>query len=107
VERLSGTALLGRRLLTRATVRVAHDGVGLGGEARLLEPPVAVRPDLRHGGLARSLYRAFIERMRALGCRELRAITSPRHTASIRFHERLGILVSEPIPSYTGHGQPM
>ncbi|WP_232667880.1 GNAT family N-acetyltransferase [Pseudonocardia sp. TRM90224] len=49
-----------------------------------------VRPDQRRTGLARRLYGRFTDQAREAGSRELRAITGPSNTGSIRFHERLG-----------------
>jgi ribosomal protein S18 acetylase RimI-like enzyme len=67
---------------------------------------VGVRPDLRKQGLARLLYSRFEAYARGLGCRELRAVTSPSNASSIRFHRRLGFRV-EPVPGYNGPGRPM
>ena len=68
---------------------------------------VGVRPDLRGGGLARELHDSFAQRAAASGCSQLRAITSPVNGDSIRFHQRLGFDVSEPVEDYNGSGRPM
>jgi ribosomal protein S18 acetylase RimI-like enzyme len=67
----------------------------------------ATRPDLRRSGLARSLYERFAAQAVAAGCTELQAITSPANDDSIRFHQRLGFAVSEPISDYNGAGTSM
>ncbi len=96
---------------------VAEDGEGLAGFLVGLDssalPHVGyihfagVRPDRRRDGLARRLYADFTDRARMLGCREVRAITSPMNAASIGFHRALGFEVSEPVPDYNGPGRAM
>ncbi|MEN2417341.1 GNAT family N-acetyltransferase [Streptomyces rimosus] len=56
---------------------------------------VGVDPELRKQGVARRLYTAFFERAAAAGRTEVRAITSPRNTGSIAFHQAMGF---EPEP---------
>jgi len=68
---------------------------------------VGVRPDLRKSGLGRRLYGEFAHRIQAEGCSELRAITAPANGGSIRFHERLGFVASEPLADYNGPGNLM
>jgi ribosomal protein S18 acetylase RimI-like enzyme len=51
---------------------------------------VGVRPDLRQGGLARTLYERFFTAMRAAGCRRVDAITGPVNRRSQAFHRALG-----------------
>ena len=51
---------------------------------------VAVRPSHRHLGLARQLYDHFTIRAVSRSCKQLRAITNPENTGSIRFHQSLG-----------------
>jgi ribosomal protein S18 acetylase RimI-like enzyme len=51
---------------------------------------VAVRPSHRQLGLARQLYNHFTSLAVSRGCRQLRAITSPDNSGSIRFHKSLG-----------------
>ena len=73
---------------------------------------VGVRDTHRHRGLARRLYDHFTERAVAQGCRQLRAITSPQNTGSIRFHRSLGFVpVGEPgadggVPVVKDYGGP-
>jgi ribosomal protein S18 acetylase RimI-like enzyme len=100
-----------------ASSRVADDAEGLAGFLVAFVSPsqselgyvhfVGVRPDQRSVGLARSLYIEFFDHARACGCREVRAVTAPANSASIRFHERLGFAVSEPAPDYNGSGRGM
>ncbi|WP_035752753.1 GNAT family N-acetyltransferase [Parafrankia discariae] len=68
---------------------------------------VGVRPDQRGFGLARHLYEDFFHRARAVGCREVHAITGPGNIDSIAFHRRLGFAVDGPLPDYNGPGRPM
>jgi ribosomal protein S18 acetylase RimI-like enzyme len=68
---------------------------------------VGVRPDHRRSGLARRLSENFARFASEHGCAELRAITAPSNTGSIRFHERLGFAVSEPVDDYNGPGRAM
>ena len=51
---------------------------------------IAVAPNLRRGGLARTLYEQFFSESRARGCAFVEAITAPINTTSIAFHTRLG-----------------
>jgi ribosomal protein S18 acetylase RimI-like enzyme len=51
---------------------------------------IGVAPDLRRGGLARTLYEHFFSESRDRGCTSVEAITAPINTASIAFHTRLG-----------------
>ena len=66
---------------------------------------IGVAPEHRRGGLARALYGEFADQVRALGCRELRAITSPVNTTSIRFHEANGFTTSDVHADYDGPGR--
>ncbi len=68
---------------------------------------VGIRPDHRRSGLARQLYEEFGNHARGLDCTELRAITTPANTGSIRFHKALGFTVSEPVADYNSPGRPM
>jgi L-amino acid N-acyltransferase YncA len=68
---------------------------------------VGVRPDHRRSGLARELYEDFAGYASELGCAELRAVTAPSNTASIRFHRNVGFTVSKPVADYNGPGRPM
>jgi GNAT superfamily N-acetyltransferase len=97
--------------------RVAEDNRGLAGFLVAFvspaEPAVAylhfvgVRPDQRGTGLGHTLYGEFADLARRRGCRELRAITAPGNTGSIRFHQHLGFTVSEPVADYNGPGRAM
>lgn len=99
------------------TSRVAEDQQGLAGFLVAFVSParpavtyvhfVGVRPDLRRTGLARALYDEAELEARRHGARELRAITAPGNTASIRFHERLGFTVSEVAEDHNGPGRAM
>lgn len=51
---------------------------------------IGVEPASRASGLARTLYERFFETAKALGCNEVRSVTSPSNTASIAFHTRMG-----------------
>lgn len=51
---------------------------------------VGVAPAYRGHGYGRHLYARFFACVAALGCTEVRAITSPVNTGSIAFHRRLG-----------------
>jgi GNAT superfamily N-acetyltransferase len=74
---------------------------------------VAVREGYRRRGLARQLYRHFIEFARARGCREVKAITTPGNARSIAFHTALGMRMegepnAEGVPvvrDYSGPGE--
>jgi ribosomal protein S18 acetylase RimI-like enzyme len=99
------------------TSSVAEDDKGLAGFVVAFISPakptlgyihfVGVRPDQRGNGVARSLYDEFAHQAHRLGCNEVRAVTAPTNTASIRFHERLGFSVSEPVAGYNGPGRAM
>lgn len=64
---------------------------------------VATRADTRHRGLARELYTAFADRMRASGATGLKAITTPQNSDSIAFHRRLGF-TDQVVADYSGPG---
>ncbi len=49
-----------------------------------------VHPDWRRAHVGRALYGRFFEAARALGCRRVRCVTSPRNAASIGFHLAMG-----------------
>jgi GNAT superfamily N-acetyltransferase len=55
---------------------------------------VGVRPDLRHAGLARTLYEAFFAEARAAGCHRVHAITGVPNRGSQAFHAALGFEAS-------------
>jgi ribosomal protein S18 acetylase RimI-like enzyme len=67
---------------------------------------VGERPGRRRSGLARGLYEEFARYAQGQGCTELRAITSPGNTGSIRFHQRLGFSASEVVSDYNGPARP-
>lgn len=54
---------------------------------------VGVSPAARGKAIGRTLYRRFFAAVRALGCTEVRCITSPVNAGSIAFHARLGFAV--------------
>lgn len=99
------------------TSRVAEDHRGLAGFLVAFMSPaqphvayihfVGVRPDLRRTALARAFYEEFTRHARQHGGRELRAITAPGNSGSIRFHERLGFAVSEVAADHNGPGRAM
>ena len=99
------------------TSRVAEDELGLAAFLVAFMSPadprvayihfVGVRPDHRQTGLARALYSTFALYAEGQGGRELRAITAPGNTASIRFHERLGFAVGEVANDHNGPGRGM
>ena len=100
-----------------STSRVAEDERGLAGFLVAFFSPsqprvayvhfIGVRPDQRRSGLARRLYEEFADRARQQGCTEMRAITAPGNTGSIRFHENLGCTASELTVDYNGPGRSM
>jgi ribosomal protein S18 acetylase RimI-like enzyme len=51
---------------------------------------VGVHPECRAAGLGRRLYLHFFDVVKALGCDEVRCITSPINKGSIDFHQRMG-----------------
>ncbi|MDQ0577512.1 GNAT family N-acetyltransferase [Agromyces albus] len=55
---------------------------------------VGVRPDLRHLGLARTLYETFFAEARAAGCHRVDAITGVPNRRSQAFHAALGFEAS-------------
>jgi predicted GNAT superfamily acetyltransferase len=66
---------------------------------------VGVAPGRRGGGLARELYERFFAAARTQGRTTVRCVTSPRNTASIAFHGRLGFEVEGEIEGYDGAGE--
>jgi GNAT superfamily N-acetyltransferase len=65
---------------------------------------LAVRQDHRRAGLASKLYGHFIQLAKAKGCKMIKAITSPGNSASLAFHENLG-MAFETVKDYSGPGQ--
>jgi predicted GNAT superfamily acetyltransferase len=54
---------------------------------------VGVSPSSRTLGLGRKLYEHFFRVVKALGCTEVRCITSPVNTGSIEFHRKMGFVL--------------
>ncbi len=54
---------------------------------------VCVAPEHRGTGCGRELYRQFFTTVVALGCTEVRCITSPVNVTSIAFHQRMGFQI--------------
>lgn len=54
---------------------------------------VGVAPSRRGQGHGRLLYSTFFERLAALGCTEVHAITSPVNAGSIAFHRSMGFSI--------------
>jgi ribosomal protein S18 acetylase RimI-like enzyme len=63
-----------------------------------------VAPRARGRGLGRVMYEAFFRMARVDGRNVVTAITSPANTGSIAFHDRMGFIVSGPVPGYDGPG---
>ncbi|MBR8744311.1 GNAT family N-acetyltransferase [Nocardiopsis sp. MG754419] len=63
-----------------------------------------VAPDHRRTGLARELYRLFVEAARTDGRTVVRAVTSPANERSIAFHRSVGFTVTGPHAGYDGPG---
>jgi GNAT superfamily N-acetyltransferase len=77
---------------------------------------IAANPNLRHGGLGRMLYDAFISDVVALGVRRVRAVTWPGNRVSVGFHAALGFQIdagpgaqrlygTSAYPDYDGQGE--
>ncbi|MEV6390470.1 GNAT family N-acetyltransferase [Nocardia xishanensis] len=66
-----------------------------------------VHPARRGSGLGRRLYHRFIDGARLDGRTVIRAITSPRNSGSVAFHEAMGFEVGEPVRGYNGPGRDM
>jgi GNAT superfamily N-acetyltransferase len=54
---------------------------------------VGVDPRWRAQGVAHAMYDRFFDTVRALGCREVRCVTSPSNRGSLAFHAALGFEV--------------
>jgi RimJ/RimL family protein N-acetyltransferase len=95
-----------------ATSWIAEDGEGLAGLLVSFVPPsqpeiayvhfAAVGPDCRRAELTGALYERFFDVAHSRGCREVRAITAPENTGSIRVHESLSFSASGPAAGYNG-----
>ncbi len=57
---------------------------------------IGVDPKYRSLGLGRSLYEAFGKKVITLGANRIEAVTSPLNSTSLRFHESMGFMASEP-----------
>ncbi|MHB1511548.1 MAG: GNAT family N-acetyltransferase, partial [Acidimicrobiales bacterium] len=53
------------------------------------------------------MYEEFSNRALKYGCVEMRAITAPSNTDSVRFHQSVGFTLSEPVADYNGPGRAM
>lgn len=65
---------------------------------------VGIHPEYRRRGVGRVLYAEFTERCRSLGCKRMKAITTPGNEGSIRFHEAVGWRADED-ENYAGQGR--
>jgi GNAT superfamily N-acetyltransferase len=65
---------------------------------------VGIHPDFRRRGVGRLLYDRFTRDCRAADCVGMKAITTPGHEGSIRFHVALGWDVQE-VDDYAGPGR--
>jgi GNAT superfamily N-acetyltransferase len=65
---------------------------------------VGIHPDFRRRGVGRLLYDRFTQDCRTAQCGVMKAITTPGHEGSIRFHVALGWDVQE-VDDYAGPGR--
>ena len=65
---------------------------------------VGIHPDFRRRGVGRLLYDRFTRDCRAAQCAGMKAITTPGHEGSIRFHVALGWDMQE-VDDYAGPGR--
>jgi GNAT superfamily N-acetyltransferase len=65
---------------------------------------VGIHPDYRRRGVGRLLYDRFTAGCREAHCLRMKAITTPGHEGSIRFHVALGWNVQE-VDDYAGPGR--
>jgi GNAT superfamily N-acetyltransferase len=65
---------------------------------------VGIHPDFRRRGVGRLLYDRFTSDCRAAQCVAMKAITTPGHEGSIRFHVALGWDAQE-VDDYAGPGR--
>ena len=61
--------------------------------------------DTSGAGLAHELYERVFAAARAAGRTSAHAVTSPKNTASIAFHRRLGFEVEAEVEGYDGAGE--
>jgi ribosomal protein S18 acetylase RimI-like enzyme len=66
---------------------------------------VGVAPSHRKSGLASELYERLFEAARAAGRTSVHCVTSPKNTASIAFHTRIGFEVTAEVAGYDGSGE--
>ena len=66
---------------------------------------VGVAPSHRKSGLASELYEQLFEAARAAGRTSVHCVTSPKNTASIAFHTRIGFEVTAEVAGYDGSGE--
>ena len=64
----------------------------------------SLRPT-RKSGLASELYERLFEAARAAGRTSVHCVTSPKNTASIAFHTRIGFEVTAEVAGYDGSGE--
>jgi len=73
-----------------------------------------VAPSRRRKGFGRLLYTSFFYMAAGLGCRTVRAITSPCNAASVAFHRHMGFVITDdcgndlsnkPVTDYAGPGE--
>jgi len=62
---------------------------------------VGIEPDHRRLGVGKALYEHFMDRCRAVGAAQIKAITNVGNDGSVRFHEALGFATEE-IADYAG-----
>ncbi|MDP8999658.1 MAG: GNAT family N-acetyltransferase [Myxococcota bacterium] len=65
---------------------------------------VGIHPDYRRRGVGRQLYDRFVEECRAARCVRMKAIATPGHEGSIRFHVALGWNMQD-VEDYAGPGR--
>jgi len=66
---------------------------------------IGVRESHQKTGLGKLLYDHFTSYAKARGCKNLKAITSPSNTASIAFHEKMGMRTSPVYKNYSGEDE--
>ena len=65
---------------------------------------VGIHPEYRRRGVGRLLYDRFVDECRAAHCVRMKAITTPGHEGSIRFHVALGWNMQD-VEDYAGPGR--
>ncbi len=56
---------------------------------------VGIDPEYRRKGVARALYNEFTQSCIGVGCRNMKAVTTPGNEGSLRFHQALGWSANE------------